>query len=158
MPLERAGAGFEEAIGGRREPGGRARAVDENWIKAYPCCLQTHGAIEAAARAREAGADADVSVHPLSLEAAAEDEPADGLQAKFSIPYLIAFTLLHGAPTVASFDGVDAERGGARRARSRCTPTASCSSPRPSCSTRRRGGPEWRRRWARPSGHGRGGS
>ncbi|MEA2257150.1 MAG: hypothetical protein QOG35_3195, partial [Solirubrobacteraceae bacterium] len=30
-----------------------------------------------------------------------------GLQAKFSIPYLTAFALRHGAPVVESFDGVD---------------------------------------------------
>ena len=64
---------------------------------------------------------------------------ADGLQAKFSIPYLIAYTLLHGSPTLASFDG-GRRRGGSRAPRrSRCAPTAACSSPRPCCSTRRRG-------------------
>ena len=54
-------------------------------------------------------------VHPLSLQAAGVGpEPADGLQAKFSIPYLIAYTLLHGSPTIASFEAVDPEA--ARRA------------------------------------------
>ena len=47
-------------------------------------------------------------MHPVSLQAAAEGpEPADGLQAKFSIPYLTAFTLLHGPPDVESFAQVD---------------------------------------------------
>ena len=32
----------------------------------------------------------------------------DGLEAKFSIPYLTAFTVLHGPPRVESFDAVDA--------------------------------------------------
>ncbi|HEV3376339.1 MAG TPA: hypothetical protein VG126_03595, partial [Thermoleophilaceae bacterium] len=50
-----------------------------------------------------------VTVHPVSLQAAAVGpEPVDGLQAKFSIPYLTAYTLLHGPPVVESFDGVDA--------------------------------------------------
>ena len=54
-------------------------------------------------------------VHPLSLQAAGVGpEPSDGLQAKFSIPYLIAYTLLHGSPTIASFEAVDPEA--ARRA------------------------------------------
>ena len=49
-------------------------------------------------------------MHPVSLQAAAVGpSPEDGLQAKFSIPYLIAFTLLHGPPSVASFEAVDAE-------------------------------------------------
>jgi 2-methylcitrate dehydratase PrpD len=51
-----------------------------------------------------------VTVHPESLQAAAVGpEPADGLQAKFSISYLTAFTLLQGPPVVESFDRVDAD-------------------------------------------------
>ncbi len=118
MPLERAAAGFEQATGGRyaeADGGGEASpgpAVADNWIKAWPCCLQTHGAIEAADRLSRDGRDAPealvVTVHPVSLQAAGEGpEPADGLQAKFSIPYLTAYTLLHGPPTVESFDRVD---------------------------------------------------
>lgn len=107
--------GFEEAYRARWvEPGPNdPPAVSENWIKAYPCCLQTHGAIEAAAQARAAGVDPGaalaITVHPVSLHAASlGPDVADGLQAKFSIPYLTAFGLLHGPPVVASFDGVDA--------------------------------------------------
>ena len=95
----------------RAPAGGPNRAIDENWIKAWPCCLQTHGAIEAAASVRHDHQATDkltVTVHPVSLQAAAEGpEPADGLQAKFSIPYLTAFTLLHGPPDVESFAQVD---------------------------------------------------
>jgi 2-methylcitrate dehydratase PrpD len=110
--------GWERAYGGRWvEPAaGAAPAVDENWIKAYPCCLQTHGAIEAALIARERGARADtVTVHPVSLTAADIDDPADGLEARFSIPYLTAYALSRGAPTVASFAAADpAVRAAAR--------------------------------------------
>jgi 2-methylcitrate dehydratase PrpD len=49
-----------------------------------------------------------VCLHAASLG----PDVADGLQAKFSIPYLTAYTLLHGPPTVASFTNVD---GDARR-------------------------------------------
>ena len=60
-------------------------------------------------------------VHPVSLQAAAHGpEPADGLQAKFSIPYLTAFTLLHGPPRVESFESVDCPRWSSGRGRSRC--------------------------------------
>jgi len=86
------------------------QAVPENWIKAYPCCLQTHGSIDAALAAGPAAAACEqmtVTVHPLSRQAAALDAVEDGLQAKFSIPYLIAYTVLHGAPDVASFERVD---------------------------------------------------
>jgi 2-methylcitrate dehydratase PrpD len=49
-----------------------------------------------------------VVVHPVARQAAALDDVADGLEAKFSIPYLVAFTLLHGAPGHRDFDAVDA--------------------------------------------------
>jgi 2-methylcitrate dehydratase PrpD len=110
VPLEAAVRGFEEATGGTyAEPSSGEPAVEQNWIKAWPCCLQTHGAIEAAAQvAQAAPRELSVSVHPVSLQAASVGpEPADGLQAKFSIPYLTAYTLMHGPPTVESFDAVD---------------------------------------------------
>jgi 2-methylcitrate dehydratase PrpD len=87
-------------------------AIARTWIKAWPCCLQTHGAIEAALalRARDgtprAGA-ITVVVHPVSRRAAALDDVADGLEAKFSIPYLTAFALARGGPRVADFAAVD---------------------------------------------------
>jgi 2-methylcitrate dehydratase PrpD len=112
VPLDAAARGWEEATGGRyAEPEPGRRAIAENWIKAWPCCLQTHGAIEAADGVRDrAPAALTVTVHPVSLQAAAVGpEPADGLQAKFSIPYLTAYTLLHGPPVVESFDGVHPE-------------------------------------------------
>ncbi len=105
----------------------RPLAVEQNWIKAYPCCLQTHAVIEAAAEVGAAGGQTaaaggqtaaapgsdggplTIAVHPLSRRAAPYDEPADGLQAKFSIPYLAAFALLHGTPGVEDFAGVDPE-------------------------------------------------
>src|SRR5256884_2115244 len=40
-------AGFEQAFGAAFEGPGGDEAIAQNWIKAYPCCLQTHGAIEA---------------------------------------------------------------------------------------------------------------
>jgi 2-methylcitrate dehydratase PrpD len=122
VPLERAAEGFEQATGGRyAEPeagdqAGGELAVAHNWIKAWPCCLQTHGAIEAADRLEgSAPDDLTVTVHPISLQAASQGPaPADGLEAKFSISYLTAYTLLHGPPDVESFGAVDAaavERG-----------------------------------------------
>src|SRR5439155_12365667 len=48
-------------------------------------------------------------VHPVSLQAASYHDVKDGLEAKFSIPYLTAFTLLHGPPGVADFRAVDQE-------------------------------------------------
>jgi 2-methylcitrate dehydratase PrpD len=118
VPLPAAARGFEQVTGAAyAEPDRGHRAIAENWIKAWPCCLQTHGAIEAAALlGARAPDELAVSVHPVSLLAAAQGpEPASGLQAKFSIPYLTAYTLLHGPPTLESFDAVD--RGAVERAR-----------------------------------------
>ncbi len=133
VPLSEAAhgpAGFEATFGGCFVEAGRDRAIDQNWIKAWPCCLQTHGAIEAAERIRGAGLGPDdaveVAVHPVSLQAAAYGpEPANGLQAKFSIPYLVALTLLHGPPRVESFGEIDprAARFAAERVRVRADPT-----------------------------------
>jgi 2-methylcitrate dehydratase PrpD len=116
VPLERVTdgpAGLREAFGGAyAEPEvGADPAVGRNWIKAYPCCLQTHGAIEAAERARTDGTTAgqtiEAVVHPVSRRAAPYDDAETPLQAKFSIPYTVAFTLLHGPPTVDAFAAVE---------------------------------------------------
>ena len=116
-PLERVAdgpAGLVETLGGvYAEPDPEAEpAIAENWIKAYPCCLQTHAAIEAADRARAGGATSSAVaitavVHPVSRQAAPYDDAATPLQAKFSIPYTVAFTLLHGPPTVDAFGALE---------------------------------------------------
>jgi 2-methylcitrate dehydratase PrpD len=103
-------AAWEDAFGGRfAEPDPAAPAVGDNWIKAYPCCLQAHSAIEVAAgaRGRDPGGPLTLVVHPRSLQAAAIGAPASPLEAKFSLPYLAAFGLLHGPPGVGSFAAVD---------------------------------------------------
>jgi 2-methylcitrate dehydratase PrpD len=97
--------GFAAAFGARAEDDGRS-AIEENWIKPWPCCLMSHSAVEAASRA-ELAEPIEVIVHPVARRAAAYDEVADGLQAKFSIPYLVAFVALRGEPEPSSFDGVD---------------------------------------------------
>lgn len=119
VPLDRVlvgPAGFEAVFGAsfRQAPDDGERAIEENWIKAWPCCLQTHSTIEAAERARtsgvELGTPLEVMVHPVSLRAAAYGpRPADGLQAKFSIPYLVAYTIARGAPRVESFADIDTD-------------------------------------------------
>ncbi|HVP03534.1 MAG TPA: MmgE/PrpD family protein [Solirubrobacteraceae bacterium] len=86
-------------------------AVHENWIKPWPCCLMAHAPIEAALDAPHAAERAAlvVRVHPRARQAAPYDEVADGLQARFSIPYLTAFALVRGAPDVEGLAAVDEE-------------------------------------------------
>lgn len=94
-------------------PGTTGRtAIEENWIKAYPCCLQTHSAIEAALTVdatRTRAGRLRIRVHPISLQAAAVVRPQTGMEAKFSIPYLVAWALIRGRPDVATFESVDPE-------------------------------------------------
>jgi len=109
-----AAAGFEAAAGATwAHPDPGDPAVQRNWIKAYPCCLQTHGALEAAAAlpaAVRAGAEAlAVVVHPISRQAAPLDDVATRLQAKFSIPYIVAWAMRHGPPGVGAFASLDPE-------------------------------------------------
>ncbi len=112
----------------RRDGDGLARSgIARNWIKLHPSCLGTHSPIDGAERLRAARGDAEagvpaldgelrVAVNPVGRQAAHLDEVADGLQAKFSIPYCVAFTLEHGPPGPADFDGLDP--AATRRARS----------------------------------------
>ncbi len=88
------------------------RAIDRNWIKLHPSCLGTHSPIDAADRAREQGvrlegASLQVVVHPLARQAAHLDAVVDGLSAKFSIPYCVAHTVIHGPPGVRDFTAID---------------------------------------------------
>jgi 2-methylcitrate dehydratase PrpD len=103
--------GFESAYGGTWAERQDTPAIRANWIKAHPCCLLTHAAIDAAQELRAADrvpdGDVVVSVHPTARRAAPHEDPTDGLQAKFSIPYTTAYTLLHGPPAVESFAAPD---------------------------------------------------
>ncbi|MGZ4226200.1 MAG: MmgE/PrpD family protein, partial [Solirubrobacteraceae bacterium] len=105
--------GFEGVLGATwaavGQPDG-GRAIERNWIKLYPSCLGTHSPIELAAGARErtGGMALRVVVHPVARQAAYLDDVHDGLSAKFSIPYCVARTLLHGPPGVRDFAEVDA--------------------------------------------------
>jgi 2-methylcitrate dehydratase PrpD len=105
--------GFQAAYGATwAEPDRGRPSIRENWIKAYPCCLQTHSAIEAAELARTQGVEGGpivVRVHPISLQAAPYPVPTTPLEAKFSIPYTVAFTVLHSPPRVEDFRSLDPE-------------------------------------------------
>jgi 2-methylcitrate dehydratase PrpD len=105
-------AGFQSAYGGTWATQPDEPAIRENWTKAHPCCLLTHAAIDAAQALRAdrvPSGDLVVAVHPTARRAAPYDDVADGLQAKFSLPYTTAHTLLHGPPTVESFAVPDAQ-------------------------------------------------
>jgi 2-methylcitrate dehydratase PrpD len=106
-------AGYEAAFGAPAPAGSSSSrpAVAENWLKPWPCCLFTHGAVEAAASLRGDGppAHVEVTVHPRARRAAAYDDVTSGLEAKFSFPYLVALTLLRGEPRVRDLTTADEE-------------------------------------------------
>ncbi len=105
--------GFETVVGASwAVEGGESPAILRNWIKLHPSCLGTHSPIDAAERLRSNGVGGgeeavEVVVHPRGRQAAHLDAVADGLEAKFSIPYCVAHTLMRGAPGVRDFAAVD---------------------------------------------------
>ncbi len=106
------GARWPDSEPSQAATGDGPRAIDRNWIKLWPSCLGTHAAIEAAAQARDAGyrmrSDRlEVRVHTVARQAAHLDAVGDGLSAKFSIPYCVAYTLGNGPPGVGDFAAID---------------------------------------------------
>jgi 2-methylcitrate dehydratase PrpD len=107
------GANWPQVGAGLTPQDQAVRAIDGNWIKLHPSCLGTHSPIEAAAQARAGGYVLDdgevrVIVNPVARQAAHLDTVTDGMSAKFSIPYCVAHTLIHGPPGVRAFTSVDA--------------------------------------------------
>lgn len=105
------GAGWPASLAAAADP--ERRWIAHNWIKLHPSCLGTHAPIEAAAEARTAGLRGappiEVVVHPVARQAAHLDAVTTGLEAKFSIPYCVAYTLRHGPPGVDAFAQLDSE-------------------------------------------------
>jgi 2-methylcitrate dehydratase PrpD len=87
-----------------------------NTYKPFACGIVIHPAIEACVRLREQGiAPAQVErielrVHPLVLELTGKKEPADGLQAKFSVYHGCAAGLIFGRAGEDEFSNAVATR------------------------------------------------
>jgi 2-methylcitrate dehydratase PrpD len=81
-----------------------------NSYKPFACGIVVHPAIEACVRLREQGVVAsdvdriELAVHPLVLELCGKKEPADGLQAKFSVYHGCAAGLLFGRAGEAQYE------------------------------------------------------
>jgi 2-methylcitrate dehydratase PrpD len=93
-----------EALGQRWE-------IARNYFKRHACCRYNHGALDALARivAGEGGAISpeqiariDVGTYVWAAQLAGQ-EPHNMLAAKFSLPFSIATTIVHGAATVEAF-------------------------------------------------------
>lgn len=80
-------------------------------VKKYPCCYYTHAAIYAASELADThGLKAEVidevtvTASQGAADALAHDDPSTGLEAKFSMPYLIASAIARERVDLAAFD------------------------------------------------------
>lgn len=80
-------------------------------LKAYPCCGSTHGAIDCALAIRgQDGFDTDeiasveMLTDPKRLPHTDNPDPGSGLEAKFSVHYVVARGLLDGAVRLGDFE------------------------------------------------------
>ena len=88
---------------------GKTWAVESGYHKLHACCQHGHSAVEAIQDAlREAPIEADAIdsieafTHPLAYSLS-NAHPQTGLGAKFSMPHMIAATLVYGSADPASF-------------------------------------------------------
>ncbi|WP_349371654.1 MmgE/PrpD family protein [Salinarimonas sp.] len=94
---------------------GQRWEIARNYFKRHACCRYNHAALDALSQitARERIAQEDVRAIEVETYVwaaqLASQEPHNMLAAKFSLPFSIATTLVHGAATVEAF------REGARR-------------------------------------------
>ncbi|WP_226042270.1 MmgE/PrpD family protein [Natrinema sp. DC36] len=112
--------GFFDLYRGDREPDlERVPDLGSHWalcedgidVKKYPCCYYTHAAIDAAIElAEEYDLETDdidevrVTASQGAADALAHDDPATGLEAKFSMPYLIGSAFARRRVGLAAFD------------------------------------------------------
>jgi 2-methylcitrate dehydratase PrpD len=112
--------GFFDLYHGDREPDlERVPDLGSHWalcedgidVKKYPCCYYTHAAIYAAIELAEEYALEAVDIDEVRVtasqgaaDALAHDDPATGLEAKFSMPYLIGRAIADRDVGLAAFD------------------------------------------------------
>ncbi|WP_431710508.1 MmgE/PrpD family protein [Glutamicibacter uratoxydans] len=83
--------------------------LDSLGLKLYPCCRGSHYAVDAALEVYDA-LDSSEKIQKINVvvplgtrTALIYDDPTSGLEAKFSLPYVIASALAHGIPRPAHF-------------------------------------------------------
>mgnify|MGYP001167492524 CR=1 FL=1 len=90
-------------------------------VKKYPCCYNTHRALDGVLALREeAGIDAgaveaiEVRLPVSSAAPLIHPRPQTGLEGKFSMQYCVAAALLDGAPRLAAFSDAAVQRAAAQ--------------------------------------------
>ena len=104
------------------------------WQKVYPCCGSVHRPLDALLDMREDGglrpqavAEIDALVPEIAVQNLPYEAPADAMQARFSLPYLLASALVDGRLALDAFTADALVRPGVRtlipRIRMRPDPT-----------------------------------
>ncbi|MDS0475075.1 MmgE/PrpD family protein [Natrinema sp. 1APR25-10V2] len=95
-------------------------------VKKYPCCYYTHAAIYAAIRLAEEhdlaadGIDAvRVTASQGAADALAHDDPETGLEAKFSMPYLIGSAIARRTVGLSAFETTNIDEPAVQTVRER---------------------------------------
>jgi 2-methylcitrate dehydratase PrpD len=108
--------------------------LERNAFKPYPCGIVAHPAIDAALEAgATVAADSivgiEVSCHPLVPELMGIEQPADGLQARFSARHGVAVGLLDGTVGLTQFSDTRATSADTTRLRAitRLIPSGDCA-------------------------------
>jgi 2-methylcitrate dehydratase PrpD len=84
-------------------------AILDSTIKLFPCCLETHSALQACLRLRERGLTAVsveiliVRVRPEIIALVGNHEPETGMEAKFSLPHCISLAMTRGRVVIDDF-------------------------------------------------------
>jgi 2-methylcitrate dehydratase PrpD len=84
-------------------------------LKKYPCCGSIHPALDALLAIEGRPEPAKIRgiqcrLHPDKTHVLGEEIPRTGLEAKFSVPYCLAATLLHGHLSLAHFEDAKVAR------------------------------------------------
>lgn len=109
--------------------------LEKNTFKPYPCGIVAHPAIDAATEASARVADpaaiieVEIVCHPLVPELMGRRQPADGLQARFSVHHAAAVALIDGRVGLEQFADERAVAPEVERLRGLITlvPTAGCA-------------------------------
>ena len=82
------------------------------WQKYYPCCASAHRPLDALLALYDDGgvtpqavAEIDALLPEIAVQNLPYDAPADAMQARFSLPYLLASALLDGRLALDAFSG-----------------------------------------------------
>ncbi len=88
---------------------GESFKIMDTSFKLYPSGRHTHGGIDLALRLRDRGVKAEdielirIKTYGFAKELVSIPEPYDPVEAKFSLPFCVATTILYGHPTLQCF-------------------------------------------------------